>query len=167
MPLPKAPGAAAAPETTEAPAAAPSAPAEEKRERKPRATFGPGRGEDAIPVPTNFGGENVDVDLVALLDNLNAAVLSAIPNIDAFLTVWDESVEKSDFPGNTDGRKAYKTGAIVKNIVRASSTKAAAGGRTSAAARKAAALEETLKKLAAALPAEQLEKLGIDLSSLT
>ncbi len=107
MPLPTPPGSVAT-ATPPAPVASASAPVAEKRKVEPK-KFGAGRGDTVIPVPTING-----LDLLAFL----AGCVAAIPGDKAALIAAIDATPTTSFPGNKQGRTAYKVGMVVKNILR-------------------------------------------------
>lgn len=156
MPLPP-----PASNATPAADAAPAAPEQNDKPAKPAkkaakiAQFGPSRGEDAVPVPTQIG--NQSVDLIAAFSNLKAAIDSSIGDADDFVAGF-EGMNKTQFPGSKEGRVAYDVCRMVKIINQGAARLEgkSTGKRTS----KVAALQQQLEMLKSLLTPEQLAQLG-------
>lgn len=142
---------AAAPEV--APVAADAVSEVDAEDDAPDATgnkFGPGRGEAAIPVPNVLG-----IDLVALGKALYEQSKALIPDVPAFCDAFDE-MNKSQFPGNRDGKGAYDTCRIIGLL-----DKNFAERVRKARESKIAKLESLIRRLAGAADKSKLEALGI------
>lgn len=152
MPLPP-PNGTPVTDTPTAPAKSAAAPTG----NKPKAAqFGPARGEDAVPVPTAFNAQQVD--LLAVFGNLKAAIDSSIGDTEDFVAAF-EGMTKAQFPGNKEGRVAYDVARIVKIIKQGADRLEgkSTGGRTS----KVAQLQKQLEAMAALLSPEQKAQLGL------
>lgn len=109
MALPPPPtGAATAPAAAVTPVAA--APVADTAAKVKPAGFGPGRGDNVIPVPV-VGGVNSR----ELIDAIHALVASKGIDIHTAVEAY-KATPKSAYPGNKEGRAAYNLGSVLNNI---------------------------------------------------
>ena len=117
--------------------------------------FGPGRGENAIPVPMIAG-----IDVHALGMKFFDVLKAEVADLDVFIDAIDET-PKSKFPGNKAGKAAYdacRIAVLLEKHYVERERKAREG--------KVAKLEGILKALAGLVDTDKAKAAGIDLSAL-
>ena len=147
-PPPAAAGSTPAPAET-APAAAPAT--TETASAKPTAGFGPGRGENQIPVPT-VGNVDFKATIDALHQTLVGMGVDPVATAEAF-----KAVPKNMIPGNKDGRAFYALGTLINGIAKvyASLHKTRAPKERKPRVKQSEVFARDLKKLVAALGGDE------------